>query len=216
MMKEDRALVIGVTGGIASGKTTVSRVFERFGAEVIDADQLSREMVENDPAILDRLVASFGREILREDGSLDRRKLGRVVFGNRENLEKLNRTIHPPILAELTRRMEEAKGSGKAVVIDAALLVECDFLSPLDKLVLVVTDREKQVERLVERVGLSEVEAQQRIDSQLGAEEKQGFADYIIYNNGSLEELEQRAEELWGRMIGGCQRTAQRGCSRPE
>lgn len=194
-------MVIGVTGGIASGKSTVSRIFQRLGAEVIDADQVAREVVEKSPQVLARLVEAFGPEILQEDGSLDRRRLGTMVFGNPGALEKLNQITHPPILAELRRRIEELKVSGKFVVVDAALLIECDFLSPLDWLVLVVADREKQVERLVNIVGLSEEEAWKRINSQLPLEEKKKFADIIIDNNGTLEDLGRQAKEVWCRMV---------------
>ena len=196
--------VIGVGGGIASGKTTVCKFFETWGAHRIDADAVGKNVVEKDSALLKKLIAAFGRDILHENGTLDRRRLGRVVFQDPDARKKLNEIVHPALLSELTHRVQEhlRKDPKAAVVIDAALLLEWDLPSLLDTLVVVEAHEEKRLERLVQGAGLTSEEALDRIQAQAHFKEKRATADFVISNNSTLQTLEQEAKAVWGKIMG--------------
>ena len=195
-------MIIGVTGGIASGKTTVCHIFEQQGALIIDADKIGREVVEQDKGVLSQLVGVFGNQILAQDGSLARRTLGKLAFGNPLAKSKLDEIVHPPLLRRLREKMAQAQKSQshRTVVVDAALLVEWDILSWFDAVVVVVSEREDQIRRLVQQ-GLAVKEAQDRIDAQLSVEEKVKKADYLIYNTGDYALLRDHAEQVWRKLI---------------
>ncbi len=195
-------MIIGVTGGIASGKTTVCRIFERQGALIIDADKIGREAVEQDKGVLAQLVDVFGDRILAQDGSLARRTLGELAFGNRLAQKKLDKIVHPPLLRRLREKIAQAQKarSHRAVVVDAALLVEWDILSWFDAVVIVVSVREDQIRRLL-RQGLTLKEAQDRIDAQLSVEEKVKRADYVICNTEDYGVLRRRSLKVWEQLV---------------
>ena len=195
--------VIGVGGGIASGKTTVCKFFEIWGAHIIDADLIGKDVVEKNPALLQELVRAFGHEILHDDGILDRRRLGQIVFQNQRAREKLNEIVHPALLSELTEKVKERlrENPEAVVVIDAALLLEWDLKSLLDALILVEASKEKRLERLVQSTGLTHKEARQRIQAQLHFKEKRNTADYILKNDLSLKELEAQTKVIWEKIV---------------
>lgn len=192
-------MVIGVTGGIASGKSEVCRVFADQGAFVLDADEIGREVVEDHRDVLDQLVEHFGKGILNPDGTLDRRGLGRIVFRDPVARERLNTIVHPPLLATLRQRIKEAlqTDSRRPVVIDAALIVEWGIEEWFDVLIAVVAPEEEQIRRLVEYKGFGPKEALDRVRSQLPSDRKAAAADYVIQNEGEREVLVQRALEIW-------------------
>ncbi len=194
-------MIIGVTGGIASGKTTVCRIFEQQGALVIDADKIGREVIEQDKEVLSQLVAVFGKQILAKDGSLDRRSLGRLAFGNPLAKSKLDEIVHPPLLQRLREKIAQIQKTqpNRTVVVDAALLVEWNILGWFDAIVVVVSRREDQIQRLIQE-GLTFREAQNRIDAQLPAEEKAKKADYVIYNTSDYAILRERSLKVWKRL----------------
>lgn len=195
-------LVVGVTGGIGAGKTTVSRMMVQLGARLIDADQIAREVVEKDPQVLQELVTAFGSGILQADGSLNRRELGRKAFRDHRRRECLNEIVHPPILARLKGQLAQFRrsGHGGIVVVDAALLVECRVLSLVDRLVVVEAPEDIRRKRLTENLGLSTQEIDERMAAQLPAEEKSRMADYIIVDDVPLPLLQERVYQIWQRL----------------
>ena len=191
-------MVIGVTGGIACGKTTVSKVFQNLGATIIDLDSMGHQLLRDDPLVYERLVYSFGCGILNEKGEIERKKLARLVFDNPDYLNALNNIVHPIIIKLTTEKVKQeiAKDKFKVVVLDAVLLIECNMTGMVDSVILVHADEDKQIQRLMER-GLSREDARKRIQSQMPFKEKRHFADYIIYTNGSLEDTIKHAEKVW-------------------
>jgi len=187
-------MIVGVTGGIGSGKTTLCRMFERWGAQVIDADGLGREVVEADPALLKRLEEEFGGAIRNPDGTLNRRELGRLAFKSPAARRRLNSIVHPPLLSLLRERIRR-KGGSAPLVIDAALLVEWALSEIIDLLILVRASKELRIRRVGRRWSREEIE--QRMALQLSDEEIAKEAGLIIENNGSLQELEAEAHRAW-------------------
>jgi dephospho-CoA kinase len=192
-------LLIGITGGIACGKTEVAKVFQEKGATVLSGDQIGREVVEKGGAVLKELVRAFGEDILRSDGSLDRRRLGRIAFATEESSQKLNRIVHPYLLKELRRRIQdlEKEAPEAVVVIDAALVVEWGLEKEMDHLIFVKSKEENKIRRLQKEKAYTEKEALDRIRSQLPEKVKEGEADIIIRNDGGLAELREAAEGAW-------------------
>lgn len=196
--------VIGLTGGIASGKSTVARLFEARGARVVDADRLAREVVAPGSPGLAEVVAAFGAEVLGPDGSLDRAWLGRRVFGDREARRRLEAITHPRIAARFWEETERAREAGVPVVVyEAALLVESGGRGAVESLVVVVASPEAQRARARVRDGLSEAEVQARIDAQVSMAERLAAADHVIHNDGSPEELEAQVAALWATLTAG-------------
>ncbi len=200
-------MLVGLTGGIACGKTTVARMLAARGARIIDADQVSRDVVRKGTEGLRALVEAFGADILREDGELNRPKLGAMVFSGHADLEQLNRIIHPLVAAESLRQITRALGEGAPMVVyDAALLVETGRADDFRPLVVVAASEANQRVRLMARNELTTLEAQQRIDSQMPVAEKIAQADYVIHNDGSVDDTEERVAQLWDTLVGETER----------
>lgn len=181
-------VVIGLTGGIASGKSTISRMLMAMKIPVIDADLTAREVVKPETDTLKGLVKQFGDDILHTDGTLNRKKLADIVFKNEESLNKLNSIIHPAIKDAIINKLNEYKVSGaKYCVVDAALLVEASFIDMVDYVILVYINRRTQIERLMNRDNISMEEAERKIASQMCLEEKKKYANYLIDNNHAVE-----------------------------
>jgi len=192
-------MIIGITGGIASGKTEVAKVFQKKGAVIISGDEIGKEVVEKNPALLKKLVQTFGKGILNSKSRLNRRKLGELAFANEKNKEKLNRIVHPYLLGELKRRItkfRKTRNPRKILVVDAALIVEWELYKKLDMLILVTSPKEKRVQRL-KSLKFSETEALNRIKRQLTDKQRNKYADFVISNHGSLKELKNRALAVW-------------------
>lgn len=188
---------IGLTGSIATGKSTVSQMFQSRKIPVIDADVIAREVVLPGTKTLEKIREHFGEEILTEGGTLDRESLGKVVFEHPEERKNLNEIIHPAIRKEMKRQAEEAELAGeKLIVLDIPLLIESELQYLVDKVLVVYIPEELQLKRLMERNSYSEKEARQRISSQLPIEEKRKKADYIIDNSGTVKETEVQVDEL--------------------
>ncbi len=192
-------LVVGLTGGVATGKTAVSRILREKGAYLIDADQIARELVQPHTPVWKELIREFGEDILEEDGSIHRKRLAARIFSQPGQRDLLNRILHPRIKEEINRRTEEIgqKDSQAIVVIDAPLLVETSGHHEVDKVIVVTSTEEQQIERLREREGATPEEAQKIMASQMTTEEKLKAADFVIRNEGSLEEMERRASEVY-------------------
>jgi len=191
--------VIGLTGGIASGKSTVSMLLKSRGAVIIDADEISREILAPEKPAWHAVVKHFGREILPDGKNIDRKKLGRMVFSDKAMLEKLNSITHPAIVREIKCRLDYCRQKKeKIVVIDAALLLETGLDSMVDEVWLVSVDEKTQLARLLNREkDLSVEEAMDRIRAQMSLDKKIEMADRIIENNGSIEEIKRQIDVLW-------------------
>lgn len=191
--------VIGLTGGIACGKTTVSNILRKLGAVIIDADKLSREVVSKGSPTLNEIVFEFGASFLLENGELNRKKLAQLVFSNSEALKKLNQIIHPIIGQKIKNEIKWNKENTNyhVIIVDAALLIESNLIKLVDELWVVTASEAIQIKRLNERDGLSESEARLRISSQMTLEKKKKFANKIIDNSASLERLSKIVESLW-------------------
>lgn len=189
--------LVGLTGGIASGKSTVAKILESLGAAIIDADALSREVVEPDQDAWKDIVASFGAEIVQADRTLDRTKLRTIIFNNPEARKKLESIIHPRVRALAENRISERAAAGYAVIVyEVPLLFEGNLHEWLRPVILVSCDIAAQRSRLQKRDRLSAAEAQKHIDAQMSLEEKRRLADYVIENNGSLEDLERQVRAI--------------------
>lgn len=181
-------VVIGLTGGIASGKSTISNMLMDMKIPVIDADVIARDVVKPETDTLKRLVKKFGEDILNIDGTLNRKKLSNIVFNDRESLKQLNLIIHPAIKNAIMNKLNEYKKSKeKYCVVDAALLIEANFIDIVDCVILVYVNRKTQVERLMNRDKISMEEAERKIDSQMSLDEKMKYADYLVDNNHDVE-----------------------------
>lgn len=188
---------IGLTGGIASGKSSVAKTLIAQGVGLVDADQLAREVVQPGTDGLAEVVATFGEQVLAADGSLDREKLAARVFDDDEAREKLQAITHPRIGRLSAERLAELQASDAIyVVYDAPLLVEVGAHKGMDALIVVTADVETQVARVIARDGATEEDARKRIAAQYPLERKVDVADYVIDNSGSLEQLEARTLEV--------------------
>jgi dephospho-CoA kinase len=191
-------LRVGLTGSIAVGKSFVASVFKELGCRVLDADDTAREVVEPGTAGLKAIVERFGEEVLSPDGTLNRKRLGELVFGNEVLRVELNALLHPRIIErqdEILRNWEQIDPNGIGIV-DAALMIESGGYKRFDKLVVVHCRPEVQLERLMLRNGLSREEAQKRIASQMPQEEKQRYADYLIDTSDGFELTRERTVEV--------------------
>lgn len=206
-------LIVGLTGGVASGKTAVSQVLKEEGAYIIDADQIARELVQPHKPAWNELIRAFGKEILQEDGFIHRKKLADKVFADPKKRKLLNQILHPRIKEEMDRRTKEIgqKDSEAIVVIDAPLIVELGDHREMDKLIVVASTQTQQIERLKERDGIGPEEALRILSSQIPVEEKVNLADFVIRNEGSLEETKKRAKEVFKELRKVVLQTKKRG-----
>jgi dephospho-CoA kinase len=187
------ALIIGLTGGIASGKSTVARMLLELGIPVIDADQIAREVVEIGEEAYLQIVEKFGEEILQDDKTIDRAKLGAIVFNDEEKRKLLNSIVHPAVRQKMLEQKERyVKKGEKTIVLDIPLLFESNLTHLVDKIVVVYVDEHTQLERLMARNGFSKEEAKARIKAQMPLKEKAAKADAVINNNGTIEQTKKQ------------------------
>ena len=191
-------LKVGLTGGIASGKSTVAEMFRRHGAHLIDADRVSRDVVAPGRPALEEIVEAFGRGVLRPDGALDRAALAAIVFNDDDARARLNAIVHPRIWEEEDRlcAIHEARDPDGVVMIDAAVIIEAGGAGRVDLMVVVDVDAEDQLERLAAK-GMSEEEARSRIRAQMPVAEKRTYGDYVLNNRGPVEETGRQVERVW-------------------
>jgi dephospho-CoA kinase len=196
-------LTIGITGGIASGKSTVSMEFEKLGGVIIDADQIARELISPHKPLWRKIIAYFGEEIQKADLTIDRFKLGEKVFSDEAERAALNRMIHPEIKREIDRRLKEiGKEHPDALVfVDAALLIETGIFKTMDKVIVVSINRRNQRRRLMDRDGFSVEGAKRRIRAQVPLREKRKYADYVINTDGSREEMKEQVRRVHGKLM---------------
>ena len=193
---------VGLTGNIASGKTEVAKIFKELGAKIINADEIAREIVEPGEPAWQEILDEFGNNILNPDGSINRKKLGGIIFNDDEKREHLNRITHPRIMSKIKETIDTSKKENvRVVVIEAALIVEKGgLLNVIDELIVVSADEETQIERIMTRDKLQKEEAISRIVAQMPISEKVRHATYIIDNSGTLGETRKQVEEVWEKL----------------
>ncbi|PRB12237.1 dephospho-CoA kinase [Microbacterium sp. MYb62] len=196
--------LIALTGGIASGKSTIARRLAEHGATVVDADQIVRDVQAPGSPVLDRIAEVFGAEVVAADGSLDRAALGAKVFGDADLLAQLNAIVHPAVREESQRRFDaaHAKDPDAVVVYDVPLLVEARVDDPWDLIVVAHAPASVRLQRLVELRGLDERAAQDRIDAQVSDERRLAIADVVIDTSDTLERTREQTDALWERISG--------------
>jgi len=197
-MAKGHTAVVGLTGGIASGKSTVAKRFVALGAAIIDADLIARDIVIPGSPVLANIQQVFGENILHADGSLDRKKLGAIVFSQPDKLQLLNALTHPAIMTQVGKELLELRHKGYPwVIYEAALIIENGLKPGLDSLACVICKPETQLQRLMARDALGREQAQERLLAQTDNAARRKAADIIIENHGSVEALEQRVDEVF-------------------
>jgi dephospho-CoA kinase len=194
-MTRGRPFLIGLTGNIATGKSEVARFLKRLGAHVIDADKVAHEVMRPGGPAYEAVLQAFGRQILAADNTVDRAKLGAVVFRDAKALERLERAVHPAIRARVDKLVAQA--TEPVVVVEAIKLIEAGMHRRCDQLWVVTTPRPIQIRRLVDHRGMSEAEAALRVDAQPPQQQKAVLADRLFVNDGSLVELEKNVRKAW-------------------
>ncbi|MFH1360440.1 MAG: dephospho-CoA kinase [Candidatus Omnitrophota bacterium] len=194
-------LVIGITGSFGSGKTTVARMFEKKGARLLNADEMTRPLMRRNGECFQAVVRLFGQRILT-DGRIDRKKLARIVFNSPKGLKKLCNIIHPPVVRDIKKaiRKYQKNKAISAVVIDAPLLIEAGLHKYVDTLIVVKANRALQIKRIVERKGICPADIKKRIRAQLSMREKIRCADIMIDNRNRLAQTEKQVEDIWLRL----------------
>ena len=203
MKQNSGSVVLGVTGGIGSGKSTVSRILEEFGAVVIDADKISREVVMPGEKALEELSEVFGRDILDARGQLERKKLANIVFNDNEKLQKLNGILHKYVAERINDNVKEQQiKRAKIIVIDAPIPIKNGFLDLCHRVWTITANRELRIRRIMERSGMSRDEAVSRINSQLDEQEYIKIADTVIYNNYDYSHLKEDVKSQLTGLLG--------------
>ncbi len=189
---------VGLTGGIASGKSTVSGMFRDLGVPVIDADVIAREVVAPGSRALGAIVDAFGKEVLTDEKSLNRARLGEIVFSDPAKKKVLERILHPEIIAEQDRRLRDLEREGRTpvAIVDAAVMIESGSWKRFDSIVVVDCDESQQISRLRQRNAMDEEEAVRRVNAQMPLSEKVKYANHVIDNRGSIDDTRKQVEEL--------------------
>jgi len=205
-MKLNNCMLIGLTGGIATGKSTVANILLKKGFSLIDADKIAREIVEVDRPAYYRIVDEFGKDILNEDKTINRKALGKIIFSNKEAREKLNSITHPYIFQSIKDKIDQLSKNNSVIFIDIPLLFE-QYSSLIqhgisfDEIWLVYVDRDTQLDRLMKRDNITRDEAMRKIESQMDIEEKKKRASKIIDNRGDIDSLEKQLDEILVELI---------------
>ncbi len=195
-----KVLVVGLTGGIVTGKSTVAKIFQQLGAIIIDADMIARQMVLPGRKSWKMIIKNFGKEILNENNEIDRKKMADIVFSDNRKLKLLNSITHPEIINNIKKKIKEIKNNSeneRICIIDIPLLFETKTDNIMDKIIVVYLDWEQQLTRLKTRNGLNNDEAIKRIESQMPMQDKIKLADYVIDNSKSIENTKEQVIKLW-------------------
>lgn len=196
--------LLGLTGGIGSGKSSVSRLLESYGAYVIDADKITHHLERRGAVVWHQIREAFGWAMLKSDGELDRKRLGHVVFGNIQDRERLNHIVHPAVQAEIRQQIKMARERGESIaVLDVPLLIEGGLYQIVDLVWVVYVDPDDQVERIQRRDGISEEAAWQRVRAQMPLKDKLRYADQVIDNRGPWKNVEEVVHTLWQNVASG-------------
>ena len=190
----NKKIILGLTGGVASGKTTVAAMLKSLGARIIDADAISHSLLKPDMEVYCQVVKIFGKGIIKKDRTLSRKKLGRIVFNDKASRKKLNRIMHPEIIRIIRKKLQAVRKG--AVVLEAPLLIEAGLTGLVDKLIVVNVSLAKQIKRIQQKTSLAKEEALKRIRSQMSLEKKVRLADFIIDNNGTRKQTKKQVAKL--------------------
>ena len=193
------ALLVGLTGGMGSGKSLVARMFKDLGAHLIDADGLCRSLVEPDNPAWKEIVTRFGQGVLNEDKTLNRKKMAEMVFSDPENKKVLEGILHPKVFLEEKRIYEKIreKENDALILVDSPLLIESGNYSKMDKVIVIASDEDIRLKRILDKGSFSIGDVKKRIKSQMGLKEKLKYADYILENNSSIDELRRNVKNLY-------------------
>jgi dephospho-CoA kinase len=197
-------LTIGLTGGIGSGKSTVSRILGELGAPIIDADKVGHAIYAPDGPAYSEVVAAFGHRILASDGTIERSKLGPIVFSDPDALTRLNSIVHPKMFARMRDMIQELRAGGEQnpIIVEAAILIEANWQPLFDEIWLVTASKERVVERIERDRGLKPEQTEARIRAQLSDHERQRYSSLVITNDGTIEELREKVTQLWQSALG--------------
>lgn len=198
----DEMKTVGLTGGIGSGKSTVSQILAELGAFVIDADKVGHEIYLPGKEAWRQVTAVFGQDILAADQTIDRKKLGALVFGSDEARKKLNSIVHPLMFQDIQQRIAEKRAAGfaKPIVVEAAILIEANWLPLADEVWVVVTNKNAVIDRVATQRGMAAKDTEARIASQLSDAERLKYAHVVIANDGTREDLEKKVQDAWARL----------------
>ncbi len=201
--KYNNPLVVAITGGIGSGQTTAAKLFEKWGAKVINADQKAKQIMQKDREIRRALQRTFGNDVFSRNGRLNTKRLAELAFKDELHTQKLNQIVHPRMVSYIVDEMEEARFSRKypMVVIDAALVYEINIEQLFDAIVVVYAPLNERYQRVRQRDGMSKQEFFSRVDRQIPLEEKRKWADFVIDNSGTPEDLEREARQVFDRLL---------------
>jgi len=198
-------LIVGLTGGIVGGKSTVASMLRDLGAKIVDADELGHSVMLPYRPAWKKITRLFGKDILQNNLNIDREKLGKIVFTNQTLLKKLNEITHPEIIKLIKKEINlvrnKTHNQEKILIIDAALIYEAKMDRLMDKIIVVYINEDEQIKRLIKRNNLSKEEASQRIKSQIPMKEKVKMADYVIDNSSSLDETKEQVEKIWKKLV---------------
>jgi len=191
---QDKKIILGVTGGFGTGKTTVVNYFKKFGAKIIDADKIAHRLIRPNSKVYRKIVGIFGGGILKKNKSIDREKLSGIIFNDKDLLKKLNRSVHPEVIRVIQREIKQL--AGKMIVLDVPLLFEAGLERLVDKTVVVKVSKAKQLARLAGKALFSKENILRRIKAQLPLSDKIRRADFVIDNNGTFEKTKEQVERL--------------------
>jgi dephospho-CoA kinase len=199
IIKYKNPKVVGVTGGIGSGQSTVCNYLKEFGCKIIDVDRKAKQIINKDRSLQKDLIRTFGKEIFSRDGRLNRRLLASLAFQDEEKTNQLNRLVHPKMVAEVIEEMENARFSQKypVIVIDAALIYEISIEQMFDQIIVVYTSLKRRLERVMKRDEQTKEEVMARVRRQISLEEKRKWADFVINNDGTLKDLKNQTEKIF-------------------
>lgn len=203
MIKQEDVALIAITGGIGCGQSSVATFLEEMGAKVINADQIAHKVVNSDLEAKNEIRKNFGKKVFFRNGKLNRKLLGRIVFEDEAKTRILNKIVHPRMVSRIIDEIEEARDTGKykVIAIDAALIYEINLEHTFDAVVVVSSRLKNRIGRIIARDGLSEKEIRDRIGKQIPIEDKVKWADFVINNNSSLEQLKKRSTSLYYKLI---------------
>lgn len=198
-------IVVGLTGGIACGKSTVVDQFKKLGAKIIDADKIAHQVLRENLKVKNKIIKNFGREIFEKGGEINRKKLGEIVFSNKNKLKLLNRITHPLIITEIKKQIHnlltyQLTNLSTVIILDAPLLFEAKITHLVDKIVVISVPKEIQLKRLMERNRLSKKEVLQRINSQWDIRKKIRFADFVVDNTQPISRVRQQIYQIWQKL----------------
>jgi len=193
-------LIIGLTGGFGTGKSYVAGIFRSLGAKVIDADLLAHDSIKRGSSAYKKVVALFGPSVLKSGREIDRPKLGRLVFGDKRLLKRLDEIIHPEVISEIKKKLRQTS-KGDVVVIDAPLLIEAGLAGMVDELVVVACSKSEQIRRCMRKFGVDKKEVLKRVKSQISLTKKIKMADYVVNNNGPKAETREAAKKIWRQIV---------------